>query len=242
MSAYARVSARTGITRRMTDSALLRKPHWAGSRAWLQILQIVPSLLWPALIFGVILLFQNQIKAKIPRLIGFRALRFEATFADQLGDLAPQGARVNGTDRRDAIGRALRAKSYCVGKCILWVDDHPGNNRALAQFFTQLIEVRIDYVLGTAEAMDILRHRGDYYMVITDMVRGNNLNAGNDLIKVMNTENLSLPTVIYGSRDSSTEGVPPGAFGLTNRPDLLLHYIVDICERDAGSLRDRLSR
>jgi hypothetical protein len=210
----------------------------ASSPVWLQILQVAPSLLWPALIFGIILLFQNQIKAKIPGLRSVKTLQFEATFAVQLGDLEQQGASASGTDRRDAIGRALRAKSYCAGKCILWVDDHPGNNRALAQFLTILIGVRIEYVLSTAEAMDMLHHRGDYSMVITDMARGNNLNAGNDLIREMKRENLSLPTVIYGSKDSSTAGVPPGAFGLTNRPDLLLHYIIDVCERDAGSLQD----
>jgi hypothetical protein len=210
----------------------------ASSPVWLQTLQVGPSLLWPVLIFGIILLFRNEIKEKIPGLSKVKTLQFEATFAVQLGDLEQHGVNASGSDRRDAIGRALRAKSYCAGKCILWVDDHPGNNRDLAQFLTVLISVRIEYVVNTAEAMDMLRHRSDYSMVITDMVRGSNLNAGKDLIKEMKRENLSLPTVIYGSKDSSTEGVPPGAFGLTNRPDLLLQYIVDICERDAGSPRD----
>jgi hypothetical protein len=31
MSAYIHVSARMGVTRRATDSALLRKPHWHGA-------------------------------------------------------------------------------------------------------------------------------------------------------------------------------------------------------------------
>lgn len=211
----------------------------ATSPAWLEILQVVPSLLWPALIFGVALLFRKEIKAKIPGLTSVKTLPFEATFADQLKDLAQHGATASGSDRRDVIGRALRAKSYCAGKRILWVDDNPGNNRALGQFLTELIDVQIDYALSTAEAMEILRRRGDYSMVITDMARGVDRNAGIDLIREMHKENLSIPTVIYGSKDSSTEGVPPGAFGLTNRPDLLLHYIVDICEREAGGQLNR---
>jgi CheY-like chemotaxis protein len=210
-----------------------------GSPLWLQVLQALPSLLWPALIFGLILLFRKQIKEKIPGLQSFKTIQFEATFVAQLGDLSQENARASGSDRRDAVGRALRAKRYCAGQHILWVDDNPGNNRDLGQFFSDLIDVHIDYVLSTEEAMETLRHRGDYSIVITDMARGTNRNAGNDLIRAAKKENLSLPTVIYGSRDSSTDGVPPGAFGLTNRPDLLLHYIIDICERDNGTLRGR---
>ena len=129
----------------------------------------------------------------------------------------------------------MRAKRYCAGKRILWVDDNPGNNRAFGQFVIKLLNVRIDYALSTMEAMDTLRHHGDHSMVITDMARGAEFNAGIDLIKAMKEENLTVPTVIYGSKDSATEGVPPGAFGLTNRPDLLLHYLIDICQRDSGA-------
>lgn len=200
--------------------------------AWLQTLQVVPSLLWPLIALGVILLFRKQLQAKIPGLTSFKAASIEATFAIELQDLTPAGTSATDSDRRDVIGRAVRAKGYCKGKQILWVDDNPGNNRALAQFFVKLLNIRIDYVLSTAEAIDTLRHLGGYDMVITDMVRGTNFNAGIDLIRTMKMENLSVPTVIYGSKDSATEGVPAGAFGLTNRPDLLLHYLIDISERD----------
>jgi CheY-like chemotaxis protein len=156
-------------------------------------------------------------------------------FAIELQDLTPSGTSASDRDRHDVIGRAVRAKRYCAGKRILWVDDNPGNNRAFGQFVIKLLNVRIDYALSTMEAMDTLRHHGDHSMVITDMARGADFNAGIDLIKAMKDENLSVPTVIYGSKDSATEGVPPGAFGLTNRPDLLLRYLIDICERDSGA-------
>jgi hypothetical protein len=49
------------------------------------------------------------------------------------------------------------------------------------------------------------------------------------LIQLMKAEHVHRPTVIYCGVERP---VPPGAFGLTIRPDELLHLVIDVCERD----------
>jgi len=47
-----------------------------------------------------------------------------------------------------------------------------------------------------------------------------------------------MPVVFYVGAFNRTEGIPPGAFAITNRPDELLHSVFDILERRPGNEAD----
>lgn len=47
----------------------------------------------------------------------------------------------------------------------------------------------------------------------------------------MGKQGLHRPTVFYASAIDWDRGTPPYAFGITNRVDHLLHYVMDIAER-----------
>lgn len=198
---------------------------------WQRALQVAPAVLWPLVVLLVLLLFSGQIRNKLGDITSLKVSKVEAQFKDLLSDAQPNGNAVPPTAEAGAIGRAARARRQCEGKRILWVDDHPGNNHQLAEVFKQLLGVRVDLMTTTVDGMRALRTNSDYTMVITDMARGDDNEAGLELIRQMRDEHVYRPTVVYSSLDSMTAGVPAGAFGLTNRADQLLHYVIDVCER-----------
>lgn len=188
-------------------------------------------MLWPLVVVLVVVLFRHQIRNKLGTITSLKVSAFEARFKDSLSRAQTNREPVPPAAERGAIGRAARARPRCEGKRILWVDDRPGNNHELAEVFKQMLGVRIDLEVTTDDGMRALRTNSDYAMIITDLARGDNPEAGLDLIRRMRDENVARPTIVYSGRDNATAGVPPGAFGLTNRADQLLHYVIDICER-----------
>lgn len=199
---------------------------------WQRVLQVTPAVLWPLVVVLVLLLFYSQIKNKLGDISSLKLSTFEAKFADRLANAQPDGPPVSQEAQKGAIGRAVRARKWCENKRILWVDDRPGNNHKLAEVFKQLLGVQIDFATSTVDGLQALRVSIDYAVVITDMARPDNDQAGLELIRVARAEQIYRPTVIYSSLDNESIGVPAGAFGLTNRPDQLLHLVIDICERN----------
>ncbi|MGW4640190.1 hypothetical protein ACWEN6_16760 [Sphaerisporangium sp. NPDC004334] len=211
---------------------LLAVPATEGEPTWLQTLRVVPSLLWPLLVLLVLLLFRLQIREKLGTIRSIRIGDIETLFSEKLHEVEQSGAPASAADRRGAVGRATSAKSMCMGRRILWVDDRPGGNQSLARVLAELLSVRIDYALSTSEALDHLRRDAEYEIVITDMARPGDPEAGLALIRSMREEGLTRHTIIYSSLSNLDVGVPAGAFGLTNRPDQLLQYVIDACERN----------
>lgn len=84
---------------------------------------------------------------------------------------------------------------------------------------------------STQKALDLLKNR-HFDLVISDMARGDNDTAGLNFLRQMREANETIPVIFYvGSVDPAAKGVPPQAFGITNRPDELLHLTLDALER-----------
>ena len=62
------------------------------------------------------------------------------------------------------------------------------------------------------------------------LARENNDTAGVDALPSLRSAAPETPVVFYIGQES-TRGVPVGAFGITNRPDELLHLVLDVLER-----------
>ena len=95
--------------------------------------------------------------------------------------------------------------------------------------FRQL-KVDIDTAKSTEEAGNLLQH-GKYDLIISDMARNNKVDAGIEFLQQLHKENKTIPVIFYVGTFNPEHGIPPWAFGITNRPDELLHLTLDILER-----------
>jgi DNA-binding NtrC family response regulator len=124
--------------------------------------------------------------------------------------------------------RTERNRAAVTGKRVLWVDDVPrGNDHERAVLRSAGFVVH--NVLSTAAALAELR-RDRYDVVITDMDRGRG-NDGEELAQKVAVLPTPAPVVCYLGKKDPTRAVAPGFFGLTDRPDELVHLLLDVVER-----------
>jgi len=85
----------------------------------------------------------------------------------------------------------------CCGKRIVWVDDHPDNNRIPRR----LLEdggAALVLALSTKEASSLLeRPKDTVHLVISDMGRGDDQLAGIELLEYLRKATIQLPVIIY---------------------------------------------
>jgi hypothetical protein len=82
-----------------------------------QLISIIPTVLWVALIVAVILIFRPTIQAQlIPRMTGLKVFGIEATFVkeqlDRAAETVPAGSQ---SDRNQVSRRAERIASLSAG-------------------------------------------------------------------------------------------------------------------------------
>lgn len=127
------------------------------------------------------------------------------------------------------LKRASLVSSAVEGAQILWVDDNPGNN-IYERMVLKTMGINADVAVSTDEAL-LMLSMDDYDVVISDMERGGNHQAGLQLLHSMREHGLLAQVVFYIGGADEKQGTPPGAFGITCYPDDLLHYVLDILER-----------
>ncbi len=139
--------------------------------------------------------------------------------------------------------RIKRLANKIAGASILWVDDnHPTQNLYERKAFAAL-GINIDMVKSTQDAISMI-NLTSYDLIITDLSRptqadegtqcGNGMHgAGCGLLRSLHEklEDKQPPTLIYSSGFDPEKGVPGYAFGMTNRTDYLLQFVLDAVER-----------
>lgn len=207
----------------------------------LELVKLIPSVLWFCLVTILIVMFYRPIRDDLlPRLSGFNVMGVEFSFVQESLDAALELAEKNPQWKVDvsreqkerALNRARHHWKLFRGARILWVDDHPENNINERRMFAQL-GAHIDMARSTDEALGQLR-AGVYDLAISDMARGDNVVAGLDFLAQFRKENKTTPMIFYVGVLDSEKGVPAQAFGITNRPDELLHLTLDTLERKKG--------
>lgn len=203
-----------------------------------ELIKITPSLLWFLFIVIIFIIFYRQIREELlPKLSSLEAGSLKLSFiqdsleaAIKLADKSPQWQiDIPAVEKRTAVKRAKKNQNLFRGAKLLWVDDFPENNLNERQMFQQM-GVVIDLSKSTDDALNILS-TADYDFIISDMNRDNEPTAGLDFIKKLQTEKNYTPVIFYVGIVDKTKALPIGAFGLTNRPDELLHLTLDILER-----------
>jgi CheY-like chemotaxis protein len=201
-----------------------------------EFIKLIPSLLWFMFVATLFGLFYRPIRDELlPNLTGFKAGGVELSFvresidaAIELAEKSPQWkVTISSEDKEQVLRRAKRRLAILRGAQILWVDDHPENNLNERRMFRQL-KVDVDTTNSTDEALSMLQ-KGNYDLVLSDMKRADDDTAGLTFLKQLKEQHT--PVIFYIGLLDPTKGVPARAFGLTNRPDELLHLALDALER-----------
>ncbi len=203
-----------------------------------EFVRLIPSILWFTLVAVLLYKFYRPIRDQLlPRLGGLNVMGVEFAFVEDSIDAAIELAEKNPqwkveippADKKRVLNRAKQHLAIFRQAQILWVDDHPENNRNERRMFRQL-GAEIDIAKSTDEALEMLSH-GGYDLVVSDMARGDQATAGLELLKQLRQDKKTTPLIFYIGVVDPGKGVPAQAFGITNRPDELLHLTLDALER-----------
>jgi len=203
-----------------------------------KIIEILPSLLWFGFIVFIAIKFYRPLRYELfPRLTGISVKGVELSFLKESIDAALELAEkhrnwkveIPDADREEVLRRAQEHCHIFKNALFLWVDDVSSNNRNERRMFRQL-HVDMEIARNTDEALEMLAH-DTYDLVISDMARGSDKAAGVAMLQQFKNKGYHLPVIFYIGVYHPERGVPPGAFGITNRPDELLHLVLDALER-----------
>lgn len=88
----------------------------------------------------------------------------------------------------------------------------------------------VDVATSTAEGLLALQSKV-YDLVVSDMLRDDNPKEGLTFLEEMRNCRFPQQVVFYVGHVDSKKGTLEGSFGITHRPDELLHLIMDVLER-----------
>jgi len=211
-----------------------------------KVLGALPPLIW----IGVIVYFLYLTRASLPsvlqRLTGVEAFGLKLALSGGQAmsaaiDLAAKNpawnVEISQADRDKALERAKRERALLDGAEILWVDDHPTNNRNEARMLRSFGAL-VTFASTTSDAIRAVKEsvgpEQAFHLILSDMARDfptADPQAGVQMLADLQAANIHLKVIFYVGR--LTPGAPPpsGAFGITNRPDVLLHLILDALAR-----------
>ena len=138
---------------------------------------------------------------------------------------AARDVKISRQASRAVAERLRRAHSLLAATRLLWIDDNPTGNEAEIGIL-QSLGATIDLARSDDEARERL-NGAVYDIVLSDIKRGERGDEGVRFLPVA-TGAILAPAVIFYVAES--KGTPEGAFGITTRPDELMHLIADALE------------
>jgi CheY-like chemotaxis protein len=120
-----------------------------------------------------------------------------------------------------------RTSRQLEGASVLWVDDRPMNNTYERQAL-EALGIQFTISKSTEDALERLE-RKHYDLIISDMGRPPNQQAGYTLLEEVKARKITTPYIIYaGSKKPEyiAEARRRGAFGTTNDPQELFELVV----------------
>jgi hypothetical protein len=195
---------------------------------WDLLIPLLPQLLGLVLLAAILLLLgRKRILTALRRIkkVGFAGVEIE--LAEEL-DAAAANKKTSLTSRQASRTVRLLEENAAILSCarLLWVDDNLENNLREMKILRRLC-VQIDIAQSTEDARQALR-RGIYDIVISDMGRGADPRAGDQMGGALREAPLPGTLIYYVGEEQSP---PLGAFGLTTRPDELFQLIVEALKR-----------
>jgi CheY-like chemotaxis protein len=132
------------------------------------------------------------------------------------------------------LRRAARSLPALSGARMLWIDDVPENVEPVVRTLERL-GARVDHAHSTEEALGLLLKDADYAVILSDIYRGRDANAGVTALPALRDAAPDVPVVFFVADYDPERGVPRGAAGITNRVDELLQLVVDAVEGRRGA-------
>jgi CheY-like chemotaxis protein len=213
-----------------------------------KVLSGVASLVWTGLAFYIVWLLRTSIAGAVNRLTGVEGwgVRFALSGGEQAMAAAFEIAAKNPKwvveaseqDRENALEKAKTNRKSFEGSELLWVDDRPSNNRDESRMMRSFGAL-ITFACTTEEAHDAIKDANSrarpFHIVLSDISRDlpppPNPRAGLEMLASFRAEGITLPVIFYVGVYKQETGTPEGAFGITNRPDVLLTLVGDALGR-----------
>ena len=208
----------------------------------------VASLTWTGLAIYVVWLLQGSLIGTVNRLSGVEAWGFKfaltggAEALAQAFEMAAKNSRWTAEapeqERQAALERAKGRRRVYEGAEILWADDRPSNNRNESRMLRSFGSI-ITFACRTDEARDAIAaakvEARPFDLPLSDISRDlpppPNPKAGLDMLAAFRQEGIDTPLIFHVGSLKPDAGTPPDAFGLTQRPDILLTLVGDVLER-----------
>jgi CheY-like chemotaxis protein len=114
-----------------------------------------------------------------------------------------------------------------TGKAVLWVDDHPENNKLVVRALRRF-HLDVEQVTSTEAGLAAAQRR-PFDLVISDMGRGDDMRAGYALLKSLRARGSQVPFFIFSSGDKPEfrkEAKELGAQLSTNNMLELIDYVI----------------
>jgi hypothetical protein len=185
---------------------------------------------------AVVVVFGYRRRDELARLLSSVKLPggIEFTFRAHLDDAIANrpSSAVSDAARTRVLRRATRDVATTDGARILWVDDTPDGNLPERKLIRSL-GIMIDLAHTSEEGIDALG-RADYDLIISNMSRGGNADEGARFLARVRAAGRLEPVVFYILNLDPSRGTPGDAVGITNRPDDLVHLVLDGLERVRG--------
>lgn len=128
-----------------------------------------------------------------------------------------------------ALRRAQLVAPALRNARILWVDDVPKNNE-WERLTLRHLGAHVTSVARTETAIECLEAE-PFDLIISDISRHGLDREGIDALPRLRVAGPETAVVFYVGHVDRAAGVPAGSFGITNRPDELLHLVMDALER-----------
>jgi len=203
------------------------------------VLDIAKVVIWPIVVLVITFSFRRTIRDRISQ-------------SEEFALTAPGGVGITAKGRIEAVDALIKA-SRPTGRIdrqeafeqvseivktvddlgrpprVLWVDDRPSNNTYERQAMDRL-GIVFDLSTSTEDALEKIKTRGPYDIIISDMGRPPDPRAGYTLLDRLRRDGNKTPFVISAgsrSKEHFAEAVRHGAVGCTNRPSEL----IQICRR-----------
>jgi CheY-like chemotaxis protein len=152
----------------------------------------------------------------------------------ELGAAEERGVRIGADRFLESAQRASAVKSP-KERFALWVDDRLEKNVRERELMERLLGLRFQNVRSTPEALaEIEREGKKYSLIISDMSRPGDPQAGYTLLEQLKTKGIQKPFIIYtasGRPEHDAEARRQGAEGSTNNPQRLLDLVRNALER-----------
>jgi CheY-like chemotaxis protein len=209
-------------------------------RVWIDLLGALPPILWFGIVAAILIVYRRHWRDYLSRLGSIEALgiRLDCIREGIEGAvrLAKKSQRwhleVPATDEARVLERTKRNARLFRGAQILWVDDEPQNCLNERRMFGEL-GCCVDSATATEGAFAVLGAdpAQRYDLIVSDIARGSNPRAGIEMLPLLRERGITTPVILYVGDFDPAKGVPPHAFGITHRPDELLHLALDVFER-----------